>query len=67
MITTEITPNPNSLKFLSEKTISEIGSEEFQKKDLENIRNPFIKDLLNFEGVELVLLSKNFLSVKKKR
>ena len=65
MITTEITPNPNSLKFLSEKTISEIGSEEFQKKDLENIRNPFIKDLLNFEGVELVLLSKNFLSVKK--
>ena len=32
MIQTESTPNPNSLKFLSEKTISAIGTEEFQKK-----------------------------------
>ena len=31
MIQTEPTPNPNSLKFLSEKTISAIGTEEFQK------------------------------------
>ena len=31
MIQTENTPNPNSLKFLSEKTISAIGTEEFQK------------------------------------
>ena len=37
MITTEVTPNPNSLKFLSEKTISEAGTEEFQKKDLNTI------------------------------
>ena len=29
------------------------------------ITNPFIRELLNFGGVELVLLSKNFLSVKK--
>ena len=65
MITTEITPNPNSLKFLSEEIISEVGAEEFQKKDISNISNSFIKDLLNFDGVELVLLSKNFLSVKK--
>ena len=28
--------------------------------------NSFIKELLNFKGVELVLLSKNFLSVKQK-
>ena len=27
--------------------------------------NPFIKELLEFKGVELILLSKNFLSVKK--
>ena len=32
MIQTEDTPNPNSLKFLSEKTISAIGTEEFQKE-----------------------------------
>ena len=65
MIQTETTPNPNSLKFLSEKTISSIGSEEFQKSNLKNLNNPFIKELLSFQGVELVLLSKNFLSVKK--
>ena len=65
MIQTESTPNPNSLKFLSEKTISAIGTEEFQKENAKKMTNSFIKELLNFKGVELVLLSKNFLSVKK--
>ena len=65
MIQTEVTPNPESLKFLSEKVISEVGTEEFQKNDSKNIENSFIRELLNFKGVELVLLSKNFLSVKK--
>ena len=65
MIQTESTPNPNSLKFLSEKTISAIGTEEFQKDNAKKLTNSFIKELLNFKGVELVLLSKNFLSVKK--
>ena len=65
MIQTESTPNPNSLKFLSEKTISAIGTEEFQKEKSKEISNTFIKELLQFDGVELVLLSKNFLSVKK--
>ncbi|MBA1340404.1 MAG: Fe-S cluster biogenesis protein NfuA, 4Fe-4S-binding domain [Pelagibacterales bacterium] len=65
MIFTEPTPNPDSLKFISERIISEIGTEEFQKKDLSKIKNNFIKELLNFKGVELVLLSDTFLSVKK--
>jgi Fe-S cluster biogenesis protein NfuA len=65
MIVTEPTPNPDSLKFLSEKTISEAGTEEFQKKDLDKIENQFVKNLLNLKGVELILLSDNFLSVKK--
>ncbi len=65
MIQTETTPNPNSLKFLSEKIISAIGTEEFQKGKSTNLSNDFIKSLLEFKGVELVLLSKNFLSVKK--
>ena len=65
MIITETTPNPDSLKFLSEKIISATGVEEFQKKNIEKINNKFIKDLLNFDGVELVMLSDNFLSVKK--
>ena len=65
MIQTEPTPNPNSIKFLSEKVISAIGTEEFQKNKSKDLSNPFIKELLSFKGVELVLLSKNFLSVKK--
>ena len=65
MIQTESTPNPESLKFLSENIISSIGTEEFRKKDIGNIKNIFIKQLLDFKGVDLVLLSKNFLSVKK--
>jgi len=65
MIQTEATPNPESLKFLSENIISAIGTEEFQKNNIKEINNSFIKELLGFKGVELVLLSKNFLSVKK--
>ena len=65
MIQIESTPNPNSLKFLSEKVISASGTEEFQKDKSQDLSNPFIKELLEFKGVELVLLSKNFLSVKK--
>jgi NFU1 iron-sulfur cluster scaffold homolog, mitochondrial len=65
MIQIEQTPNPNSLKFISEKIISAVGTEEFQKSKLNKVSNDFIKKLLGFEGVELILLSKNFISVKK--
>ena len=65
MIQIEKTPNPNSLKFLTERTVSSIGSEEFQSKNLDKIDNIFIKELLSLNGVELILLAKNFLTVKK--
>tara|TARA_B100000963_G_scaffold313129_1_gene290923 strand:+ start:2697 stop:3245 length:549 start_codon:yes stop_codon:yes gene_type:complete len=65
MIQIEATPNPESVKFLSENIISAVGTEEFQKRDIDNVSNIFVKELLGFKGVELVLLSKNFLSVKK--
>ena len=65
MIQTESTPNPDSLKFISEKIISAVGTEEFQKSKINEISNLFIKELLAFNGIELILLSKNFLSVKK--
>ena len=65
MIQIENTPNPNALKFLSEKQLSEVETQEFQKKDLSEIKNEFVKNILNFDGVELVLISKNFMSVKK--
>ena len=65
MIQIESTPNPDSLKFFSEKTISTIGTEEFKKKNKNKIKNYFIKNLLEVKGVELILLSDTFLTVKK--
>ena len=67
MIQVEPTPNPESLKFLTEKIISSIGTEEFQKSNINKIKNIFVKKLLNIKGIELVLLSKNFISVKKQK
>ena len=61
MIQTETTPNPESLKFLSENIISTIGTQEFQKNEISKVTNPFIKELLSFKGVEVVLFSENFL------
>ena len=67
MITTEPTPNPDSLKFLSERVVSAVGTEEYQKKDINKIENQFVKNLLTLKGVELILLADNFLSVKKSK
>ena len=65
MIQVEQTPNPNSLKFLSQKILSKVGTEEFKKSNLSKIKIPFIKEVLNFSGVELILISDNFITVKK--
>ena len=65
MIQVEQTPNPDSLKFLSQKILSKVGTEEFRKSNLKNINIPFVKEVLNFSGVELILISDNFLTVKK--
>ena len=65
MIQIENTPNPNAIKFLSEHVISEVGTKEFQKNKIKEIKNNFVKSLLNIDGVELILFSDNFLSVKK--
>ena len=67
MIQVEQTPNPDSLKFLSQKILSKVGTEEFKKSNLDSINIPFIKEILNFSGVELVLISDNFLTVKKEK
>ena len=67
MIHVEQTPNPDSLKFLSQKILSKVGTEEFKKSNLKNIKIPFVKEILNFTGVELVLISDNFLTVKKEK
>ena len=60
MIQTEVTPNPDSLKFISEKTISAIGTEEFQKSQIDGISNLFIKELLGLTVLSLFCFQKIF-------
>ena len=59
----EVTPNPNSLKFLPGKNVSNNGSFEITKKD--DIKNELIRNILSVNGVEGIFLSKDFLSVNK--
>ena len=62
-IQTETTPNPNSLKFLPGKTVSNHGSFEITKKGETN--NELIRNLLSVNGVESIFLGYDFISVNK--
>jgi len=62
-VQTEITPNPNSLKFLPGKIVSNQGSFEVTKKDETN--NELIRNLLSVNGVEGIFLGKDFISINK--
>ena len=62
-VQTEITPNPNSLKFLPGKNVSDHGSFEITKKD--NTNNELVRNLLSINGVESVFLGKDFISINK--
>ena len=62
-IQTETTPNPNSLKFLPGKIVSNSGSYEITKKD--DTKNHLIRNLLSVNGVEGIFLGKDFISINK--
>ena len=62
-VQTEITPNPNSLKFLPGKIVSNCGSLEINKK--EETDNELIRNLLSVNGVEGIFLGKDFISINK--
>ena len=62
-VQTEVTPNPNSLKFLPGKAVSNIGSVEISKKDETN--NDLVRNLLSINGVEGIFLGKDFISINK--
>jgi Fe-S cluster biogenesis protein NfuA len=57
------TPNPNSLKFIPGKKVSNIGSREILKR--ENTNNELIRNILSINGVEGIFLGEDFLSVNK--
>ena len=62
-VQTEITPNPNALKFLPGKIVSNHGSFEITKKDESN--NELVRSLLSINGVTGIFLGLDFLSVNK--
>ena len=62
-VQTEITPNPNSLKFLPGKKVSNNIPIEITDKNGSN--NELIRNILSINGVSGIFLSDDFLSVNK--
>ena len=64
MIQTEQTPNPDTLKFLPGKKVSEVGPIEFLKND-KNIKVPLASKILSIEGTSMIFFGEDFITVKK--
>ena len=62
-VQTQKTPNPNSLKFLPGKKVSNDGPYEILNKDETN--NSLLRNILSINGVTGIFLSEEFLSVNK--
>ena len=63
-VQTEVTPNPNSLKFLPGKKVSNSGPYEITNKD--ETQNTLVRNLLSISGVEGIFLGEDFISINKK-
>ena len=53
-VQTEVTPNPNSLKFLPGKKVSNSGPYEITNK--EDMKNELVRNILSINGVEGIFL-----------
>ena len=62
-VQTELTPNPNSLKFLPGKKVSNSGPYEITNKG--DINNELARNILSVNGVEGIFLGEDFISVNK--
>ena len=62
-VQTEVTPNPNSLKFLPGKKVSNSGPYEITSK--EDSENVLVRNILAVNGVEGIFLGEDFISVNK--
>ena len=62
-VQTEVTPNPNSLKFIPGKPVSNNGSFEVTKK--EEADNELVRNILSINGVTGIFLGSDFLSINK--
>ena len=59
------TPNPNALKFLPGRAVSNSGSYEIKKKEETN--NDLVRNILSINGVTGLFLGKDFISVNKEK
>ena len=59
MVATEHTPNPNTLKFLPGKKVSDVGPIEFLKND-KTIKISLAKNILSIEGTVMVFFWRKF-------
>ena len=64
MVETETTPNPDTLKFLPGKRVSEIGPVEFSKKD-KSIDVSLANKILSIEGTVMVFFGTDFIKKRK--
>ena len=64
-VQTQITPNPDSLKFLPGQIVSNSGSYEI--KDKNKVNNDLIRNILSINGVTGVFLGSDFISVNKEK
>ena len=66
MVETEQTPNPDTLKFLPGKKVSEVGPIEFLKND-KSIKVSLANKILSLEGTVMVFFGNDFITVKKEK
>jgi len=66
MVDTEHTPNPDTLKFLPGKKVSEVGPIEFLKND-KSIKVSLANKILSLEGTIMVFFGEDFITVKKEK
>ena len=66
MVETEHTPNPDTLKFLPGKKVSEIGPVEYLKSD-KSIKIPLVNKIFSLEGTVMVFFGEDFITVKKEK
>ncbi|MBA1337673.1 MAG: Fe-S cluster biogenesis protein NfuA, 4Fe-4S-binding domain [Pelagibacterales bacterium] len=66
IVKTEHTPNPDTLKFLPGKKVSEIGPVEFLKND-QNTDVPLAKKILSIKGATMIFFGEDFITVKKEK
>ena len=62
-VQTQNTPNPNSLKFLPSKEVS--NDDPFEITDKNKSDNELVKNILSINGVTGIFLAEDFLSVNK--